>query len=221
MKMKVRKRKLERDDDLGLDWEKWADGRAQRLKRKRDFGDIDPGLAIEAAQNAAARMGKGVQAVRDRHFPLKYIWVQFCDGKLKAGQPCPCGSRRLLRLHTKFVKCPQCGSIFLQGKPGEADFVDSRPAVRLRQITGLRLAQLMRTDDGVDIYRGYGENQDGGPVLVLAGFRVIDNADAELNVESALERVDSVTTVPLDQVSDLLDTAPFTDGSRTHWDLVF
>jgi ABC-type polysaccharide/polyol phosphate export permease len=218
VKMKVRRRKLEAGDELGVDWERWANGRAWRLKRKRHFGDVDPGLAIEAAKNAADRMGKGLQAITDRQYPLKYIWVQFADGKLRSGEPCPCGSRRLLRLHTHFVRCPECGAMHLQGQPGAADEFESRPALRLQQVTGLHLARLGRTDK-VDTYRGYGE-KDGRAVLVLADFRV-DGVEGELRPEDALKRVDRVVIMPLDQLSDLFDVSAFSANSTAKWDLVF
>lgn len=217
VKTKVKERELAVGDELGVDWERWANGQAWRLKRKRDFGDVDPRLAIEAAKNAAARMGKGVKAIPDRQFPLKYIWVQFADGKLRAGEPCPCGSRRLLRLHTHFVKCPECGSMHLQGQPGDADETDSRPALRLRQVTDLHLARLGRWDDR-DVYRGYGE-KDVGRVFVLAEFRV-DEANPELTAENFLERAVRVVIVPLEQLSDLLDVSAFSDGAGAHWDIV-
>ncbi len=184
--MKVRKRKLQVGDELGVEWERWADGQAWRLKRKQ--------------------------------FPEKYIWLQFADGKIRAGEPCPCGSRRLLRLHTHFVKCPECGAMLLQGQPGDADETDSRPALRLGQVKGLHLARLGRTGD-VDVYRGYGE-KDVGPVLVLAEFRV-DGAEQELSPENALERADRVVTIPLEQLSDLFDISAFSDSAASHWDLVF
>jgi hypothetical protein len=217
VKVKVKKRKLEVGDELGIEWERWADGQAWRLKRKRDFGDVDPNLAIEAAKNAAARMGKGVQAVPDRYFPLKYIWVQFADGKIRASEPCPCGSRRLLRLHTHFVKCPECGAMLLQGQPGDADETDSRPALRLGQVTGLHLARLGRRGD-LDVYRGYGE-KDGGPVFVLVEFRV-DGAGRELSPENFLGRADRVVMIPFGQLSDLFDVSQFSDSAEADWDLV-
>src|SRR5439155_20421526 len=80
-------------DDLGADWERWADGRAHRLKRKRHFADVDPGLARDAAEAAAARMGKAVRTTRDKMMPEKYMWVQFADHCVGPGEPCPCGIR--------------------------------------------------------------------------------------------------------------------------------
>jgi hypothetical protein len=217
VKVKVKKRKLEVGDELGVDWERWANGQAWRLKRKRHFGDVEPELAIEAAKNAAARMGKGVKAIPDRQFPLKYIWVQFADGKLRAGEPCPCGSRRLLRLHTHFVRCPECGSMHLQGQPGDADETDSRPALRLRQLKGLHLARIGRKGER-DVYRGYGEDETG-LVFVLAEFRD-DDAEQELSPENFLGRADRVVMVPFEQLSDLLEVSQFSDGAGFHWDLV-
>jgi hypothetical protein len=34
-------------EDLDVDWSRWSDGRAYRLKRKRDFPNVNPGLARE------------------------------------------------------------------------------------------------------------------------------------------------------------------------------
>jgi DNA-directed RNA polymerase subunit RPC12/RpoP len=112
----VKVRNLAEDDDLGLPWEKWADGMPHRLKRKRDFPDIDPDIVREAAKNAARRMGKAVQAQQDkmtRNGATKYVWVQFADYEVRIGEPCKCGSRRLLRVHPFFARCAACDARIL------------------------------------------------------------------------------------------------------------
>ena len=37
-----------------------------------------------------------------------YAWVQFVDHEVMVGDPCPCGSRRLVRTHPRFARCPRC-----------------------------------------------------------------------------------------------------------------
>ena len=79
------------EEDLGLDWDKWTDGRAFRLKRKRDFpADLrSRPRPRTAARYAAEKRGKVVRTIRDRYFPKKYIWVQFADDEVEIGEPCP------------------------------------------------------------------------------------------------------------------------------------
>lgn len=213
MKFKVKKRRLEAGDELGVDWERFADGCAWRLKRKRDFADVDPTLAMEAAANAAERMGKAVQAVRDRHFPDRYIWVQFVDGRIRTGEPCACGSRRLLRVHPHFLRCPACGSTLLETSAEEE--YESRSAYRLRKLDDVHLMRLERSGDR-DIYRGYAE-RDGQPVVVFAEFEV--RGGEPLSREIAYERVVKVETLPFDGLSDLFDLSALRSGARD-WDLV-
>lgn len=45
-------------DDLGADWERWADGRAFRLKRKRDFADVDPGRLATRRRSPQSGWGR-------------------------------------------------------------------------------------------------------------------------------------------------------------------
>jgi hypothetical protein len=215
MKFKVKKRQLEEGDELGVDWDRWADGRARRLKRKRDFGDVETSLAIEAATNAANRMGKALHAIRDRQLPEKYIWVQFADGRIQPGEPCSCGSRRLYRLHPHFVRCSACRALLLWSS-GDTEEYESRPAFRLTRLTGVHLARMERSGDR-DLYRGYAE-KDGTPVVVLAEFRV--EGGEELSSEHAFERVEKVEFLPFDGLSDLFDLSALRGGGRSDWDLV-
>ena len=98
-------------EDLGVDWSRWADGRAYRLKRKKDFPNISPGHARTAAEHAAVKMGKVARTVRDKMIPEKLIWIQFADGEVGAGQPCPrCGTTLVLRHggEKEMNFCPAC-----------------------------------------------------------------------------------------------------------------
>lgn len=224
--MKFKKKWLDVGDELGVEWERWANGQAWRLKRKKHFGDVEPKLAMEAASNAAARMGKAVLSVKDRHFPDKYIWVQFADNRIRAGQPCPCGSRRLLAIHPNFVRCPACGLMLLVQSSNDADEYESRPAFHLGNLTGVHLAWIERvegqdTDTGLsryrDVYRGYGD-RDGVPVLVIAEFRVEE--DETLGADQVFERVKRLDVLPLGRLSGIVDVSALRNGSHSGWDIV-
>jgi hypothetical protein len=214
VKIKAKRLQLETGDELGVEWERWADGRAWRLKRKRDYGDVDPGVAMEAAVNAANRMGKAVRTVRDRYFPQKYFWVQFADGAVRAGEPCGlCGGRRLFRLHPHFLRCAQCGRMLLETDSDDEED-NARAAARLRNLTNVRLVLLERSGE-LDAYRGCAES-DGQPVVVFADFRV--EGGEPLGPEEAFERVAKLRIVPYDILSDLFDISALRNGSRD-WDL--
>lgn len=225
--MKVRQRRApvpevdELGAELGVDWAQWADGRAFRLKRKRDFPNVDPGLARTAAAHGAERMGKVVQSVRDKQFPEKFIWVQFADHEIHIGDPCPCGSRRLLRLHTHFARCPECRSQLLLLAPSldedDAVEVGSQKGSVLKELTDVRLDRLDRSGDA-ELYRGYGRQETGDPVLLLVEVRA--EPGEELSPEEALDRVQKVKKVPFEMLSDLLDVSTFLARDESDWDLV-
>lgn len=201
-------------EDLGVDWERWADGRAFRLKRKRDFADVDPGRARDAAEVAAERMGKVVQTTRDKQFPKKYVWVQFADARVKLGDPCPCGSRRLLRLHRQYARCPECNRFLLLSKVGDAEEKAPRAERTLRELSDVHLAR--RGQDGdLDLYRGYGR-LEGTPVFLLARFTV-EPEQAPVTPEDAFDRVANVQVVPFEELEEFGDLAPLEHANG--WDL--
>jgi hypothetical protein len=212
MKKKTKKRELAPGEDLGIDWERWSDGRAWRLKRKRHFKDVDPGYARDDAERAAERMGKVVQTLRDPQFPTKYVWVQFADHKIAIGAPCRCGSRRLLRLHTFFARCPQCGAQLFLSEEEEADL--SGHATVLQQLSEIRLDRLYHAE-GKDIYRGWAMRQET-PVFLIAEFRTDDE---DVTPEDAYERVTRTRVVPFVQLTDLIDTDVLTQRDDAGWDL--
>ena len=215
MKVKAKRRLLEAQDELGVDWERWADGRAWRLKRNRHYGDVDPTMAMEAAANAARRMGKAVQTTRDRMFPEKAIWVQFADGRIRTGDPCECGSRRLYRLHPNFLRCPQCHKLLLESDSTDDGEFGTRASFRLRKMTGVHLTRFERTGDN-DLYRGFGESE-GKPVVVLAEFRAAEQ-DPVTPVD-AYDRIVKLQSLPFDGFSDLFDLSALR-GDAPEWDLV-
>lgn len=228
--MKLKRRYLPEGEELGVHWERYADGHPWRLKRKRDFGDVNPQLAREAAVNAAARMGKAVQAVKDRRFPEKYMWVQFADHEIGLGEPCPCGSRKLLRLHTYFARCPACHALLLLSKSSvalaegdedeqpeeESEAPAGQAATLLEQLEDVRLSRIRRSGER-EVYRGYGI-RGGTLVMVIAEFAAAPNEP--LDPEEALDRAADVHVVPMSQLEDLLDTSILVGRDEAEWDLV-
>jgi hypothetical protein len=195
-------------DDFGVDWERWADGRVWKLKRKRHFGDVDPALVGKAAETAAKKMGKGVMAAKDKMVPEKYLWVQFADHKVGPGQPCPCGSRRLLRVHTNFAKCPECKALLLLSDVVEEDEdeeqgKESRATRMLRELTDVHLERRGRSDARNELYRGWGR-QDDEPVFLLVELR-IKPKEEQVRPEDVWERVAGVRIVPFNELDGLFD----------------
>ena len=210
-----RRRRIDADaDDLGADWERWADGRAFRLKRKKDFPDVDPGKVRDAAQVAAKRMGKVVTTMRDKHFPRKYVWVQFADHRIKYGDPCPCGSRRLLRVHKQYATCPQCKSFLLLSKVGDVEEKAPRAERTLRELSDVHLAHRGRTGD-VELYRGFGRLEEA-PVFLLAHFTT-EEEQGPVTPDDAFDRIANVQVVPFEELEEFADLTPLEHAGG--WDL--
>jgi hypothetical protein len=225
---------IESNDDLGLPWEQWADGVPHLLKRKRDFGDYDPELVRQAAKVAAKRMGKGVQAVLDRMsgrkgVPSRAIWVQFTDAEIRVGEPCPCGGRRLLRIHPSFARCAVCDNLLLLSPPkvrrdsfedeDEDEEIEEEihdPAAILRTLTEVHLSRLEHVEDR-ETYRGYARRSDE-PVLLLVQFRA--DPGERFAPDDVLARVAAVQIVPLHHLEGMIERdALLSPGAA--WDLVF
>jgi hypothetical protein len=100
----------------GLLWERFADGHVHRLKRGKHYrGEIQDVKA--EAEAAAAVMGKHAVVVKDPMGHHYFLWVQFVDGEISMGDPCPCGHRTLVRVHKAYVRCPACDAVLrLDGK---------------------------------------------------------------------------------------------------------
>ena len=219
---------LPEGDELGLPWEQWSDGLPHRLKRKRDFGDVDPELVREAAKNAAKRMGKVVQALPDKmtvKSAEKYVWIQFADYEVRVGDPCKCGGRRLLRVHPFFARCTECGAeLLLAPKKNEGfestDDEDDEDGERpdpggfLRDLTDVHLSRIEHFDDR-ETYRGYGRLGET-QVFLIVQFRAGPNE--QLRADDALDRVAAVQILPLRHLDGLLDTSALMDP-RAAWDL--
>jgi len=214
-------------EDLGVDWARWSDGRAFRLKRKRDFPDINPGIAKTACELAAHRMGKAVRTARDRRVPHKLIWIQFADAYVGEGKPCPmCGSRRLYRLHANFTRCVQCNAQLIISSQGLDSFDEDTGAVgprarerlsaKLKGLAEVRLARAGETET-TEIFNGYGL-ADETPVVILAEFEKLEGE--ELAVVNMYERVARVKVFPAESMAGLVNIGVLQGRSESDWDLI-
>jgi ribosomal protein S27AE len=220
-------------EDLGVDWSRWADGRAYRLKRKKDFPNVNPGHARNAAENAAVKMGKVVRTVRDKMIPEKLIWIQFADGEVSAGRPCPrCGSRKLLNLHADVVRCPQCNAQLLLSNQG-LDAIESEPesagesaspakrarlTQRLRSLQSVHL-QLSGEPSHHELYTGWGEQLDGSRFIVLAEFDPSEDGE-DLVSETIDQRIREVKVLPAHLFEGLVDVNELAVRPDADWDLI-
>ncbi len=124
------KRRTKEDDDLGLPWDKLADGLPHRLKRSRDFPDADQKIVRKAATKAAKRMDKAVRVMPDKMARNRndFLWVQFADYEINLGEPCKCGGRHILRFHQYFGRCAACNAQLILVSPDtggvESEVVD-------------------------------------------------------------------------------------------------
>jgi hypothetical protein len=214
---------------LGVDWSRWSDGRAYRLKKRRDFPNVDPGDARTACERAALRMGKIARTARDKWLPDKLIWVQFAEFEISEGEPCPrCGGRRIIRLHAGFGRCPECETQMVLTQRGLEELVDedegpSGPGRRQRARAGDRLAAVANvhlersgtTGEG-ELSNGFGE-RGGEVVVVLAEF---DAGDEELSPDNVYDRVRLFKALPARLFDGLFDVDALAARPDSDWDLV-
>lgn len=218
-------------EDLGVDWSRWSDGRAYRLKRKKDFPNVNPGAARTACEQAAVKMGKVVRTVRDKMIPEKLIWVQFADAEIRIGEPCPrCGSRRILNLHADVARCPQCKAQLLlsqkgleainedEGEDGAAPDGPDRAkfAERLRALETFHVSRSGEAGHN-ELYTGWGE-REGVRYLVLAEFEP-DEEGEDLTLENMEERVALVKVLPAHLFEGLVDVDELAVRPDSDWDL--
>jgi hypothetical protein len=101
---------LSRAADGELLWDEWLDGRPRRLKRGKHFTG-DPKLIRRHAEEAAAEHGKTAIASRDGSGKYDYLWIQFVEGEVALGEPCPvCGSTEMVKAQKFFLRCRRCGA---------------------------------------------------------------------------------------------------------------
>jgi hypothetical protein len=223
-------------EDLGVDWSRWSDGRAYRLKRKKDFPNVNPGLARTACEQAATKMGKVARTVRDKTIPEKLIWIQFADAEIRIGEPCPrCGSRRILNLHADVARCPQCRAQLLisnkglealddEGGEGEGEETapgDQQRAKMARRIRELETFRLQRSGEAGhnELYTGWGEGESVR-YIVLAEFEPSEDGD-EVSIENMDDRILLVKTIPAHLLEGLVDVNELAVRPDADWDLVY
>lgn len=125
---------VEPGDELGLPWEKWADGRVHRLKKGKHFLRTSKEVQ-EAAANASERIGRPVQVVADMWNDKSFVWLQFADAQIMEGEPCVCGSSMLERANPVHAVCRSCGSTVIVVKPKPERTVD--PAIEDEELLRL------------------------------------------------------------------------------------
>jgi hypothetical protein len=124
-------RKLERArEERPLPWREWADHSVRRLKGGRDY-HVSSDVLEEAARQVAKRLGQVAvvfpeDIMRWRYWE-PYVWLQFVDGQVEAGDPCACGSRDLVRTHPRFVHCAACGAHLALKNPKDAIDLTDQP----------------------------------------------------------------------------------------------
>jgi hypothetical protein len=154
-----------------LTWEKLADGRLWRLKRGRQFrGDVR--LVTAEAVQVAHDTGRGVRVVRDELGKHQYLWLQFADQAIPLGAPCRCGSRRILRTHEHFGRCPACGAtcIFRGTVAAVAPIAAAKhPNQDLRKFEDVELRCYHRGPDR-ERFCGHGVSPTGKLVLLLVDY---------------------------------------------------
>lgn len=208
------KLELDEGEELGADWDRWSkDHRPHRLKRKKDFDDVDPALMKIAGKNAAERLGKAVHTFADPFFAEKFVWVQFADHKVVTGKPCPCGSRKMYRLHKNFARCAECKAQLLLKDEDESQHVLLLRSLKRAYLEHIEIGHKRR-----DAYRGYAQKGDKY-VLLFAEFR--KDEFEELTPENVFDRVEKTNFVRFDRLEGLIDPQHLLARDESSWDLVF
>lgn len=115
------------------DWNVWLDGRPRRLKRGRDYTG-DPKPVVKRAREAAEALGKFAVVSRHSQGKYEYLWLQFVDGEVEAGRPCPvCGGTAFEKVQKHFLRCSSCASVLKAAGDWEVEageFASPTPAPR-------------------------------------------------------------------------------------------
>jgi hypothetical protein len=209
------------------DWERVADGQPWRLERGRDFDYSAKRLRAEARM-AAREKGKTVRFVRDRVDPNRYVWLQFADGEVVAGQPCPrCGSQHLLQLSGQFGRCASCGALLVVEQPPDVEDVElqareaahkaGQPDETLAAYHDAHLS-LAEADSKYERFVGYAFDDDGEfhllyVVAPLAGGRRIPDESSPTGF------LHTVRLAVEDPFGDLVDVAGLLRIQQEGWDI--
>jgi hypothetical protein len=190
----------------GLEWKDFADGDVYRLKRGKHYrGNL--GAAKRSANLAALELGKAVRLVRDPLGKLHYIWVQFVDGEITMGNPCPCGSRKLERIHEQFLRCPACGRRLL-ARVATADSGSGTGkrggGTHVGEFTDVQLSLYTRAD-GRELHRGHGYNRQGVKVLLIVRYPLGSDGQRIEDPDHEGEYIHNVTALAADPFGDAIN----------------
>jgi hypothetical protein len=156
--------------------------------------------------------------------PHKYVWVQFADYSIAPGDPCPCGSQRLHRVHPNFLQCPECRAQLIVSEEDEEEGPgETRAQRRFRELSDIHLER--RGQEGnLELYRGYGR-EAGTTVLLWIDFR-LKPREEHVREEDVFDRVANVKAVPFPELSELFDAgttdvSSLWNGNEPSWDFVW
>lgn len=166
----------------GHTWDEYTDGRVWRLKRGRHFkGDLR--VAANECTEHAREIGRAVRILRDDFHKIAYLWVQFTDYEIPIGAPCPrCGSRKVVRTHEHFGRCPVCSAVFsfkgdinLDAPRPRAPDADGtvpgyRPTSRQLEFYSDVEIQYLETEDNAELWYGHGWTPHGLHALLLVEY---------------------------------------------------
>ena len=115
------------------DWREWLDGWPRRLSHGKHYtGDARP--LVRSARAAAVELGKVAVASRDSSGKYDYLWIQFVDGEVERGRPCPvCAATELQKIQKHFLRCTTCGSKLKALDDWEIEAGTFRPADSSRE----------------------------------------------------------------------------------------
>lgn len=215
------------EEERQPDWERVADGRPWRLKVGRDFTGSISRMKSEA-RIAAREQAKVVIFTKDTADPTKFAWVQFADGVVPHGQPCPrCGGHQLVLLSTQFVRCTACGAqLVVQHLPDEEDIeLQRREAAHaaagsvetLADYSGIHLS-LAEADATSERFIGYGFDDDGRLTLLfvvapLAGGKRIPEPSSPTGFLHTLSRAIG------EPFGDAIDFSDLRTAGQSEWDI--
>jgi hypothetical protein len=189
-----------------MTWGQVADGRVWRLKRGHQFqGDVR--LVTAEAIQVAHDQSRGVRVVRDELGTQQYLWVQFADQELRLGDPCRCGSRRIVRTHEHFGRCPACRATmtFRGSTAGIAKMAAPKaPKDDLRRFTDVELRQYEEPDDR-ERWCGHGISPTGEAVLMLVDYPLGPDGKRVDNPLRPGEPVYKLRTWPVDPFGAAID----------------
>jgi hypothetical protein len=128
----------ERPSPWRLPWNELVDGRLRRFRRGVHYSGLGEALEQEA-RDAAGELGKTAITFRDNMQVFEYVWVQFVDGRLEEGEPCPkCSNTSFEKLQEYFLRCTRCRSFFAVTEPKPVIPQPPKPPA-VGEFLGLRL----------------------------------------------------------------------------------